>query len=192
VAEGRRCVNIKGFTLQTGIIPVFLTANVKIEKINEVPGDGMKLSIITGAIVALLTGIAITVQSTITSRVGSQIGDIRTGILTNTLGGIVAGALMLVWVLREGPQIWRVPLAVIGVTSLSGILGVLIITGISFSLQRAGVAAGLASVILGQLALSFLIDSLGLGGGEPIPVSASRIAGILVVSLGVYLLLPKG
>jgi len=104
----------------------------------------MRLSIITGALVALLTGIAIAVQSTMTSRVGGIIGDIRTGILTNTLGGIAAGSLMLIWLLREGPEVWKVPPVVIGVTALSGILGVLIITGISFSLQRAGVAAGLA------------------------------------------------
>ncbi|MCJ7715541.1 MAG: hypothetical protein MUO54_03350, partial [Anaerolineales bacterium] len=102
----------------------------------------MRLSIITGALVALLTGIAIAVQSTMTSRVGGIIGDIRTGILTNTMGGIAAGSLMLIWLLREGPEVWKVPHVVIGVTALSGILGVLIITGISFSLQRAGVAAG--------------------------------------------------
>jgi uncharacterized membrane protein YdcZ (DUF606 family) len=65
-------------------------------------------------------------------------------------------------------------------------------TGISFSLQRAGVAAGLASVILGQLALSFVIDALGIGGVEPIPISAARIMGIVVSGFGVYLLLPKG
>jgi transporter family-2 protein len=152
----------------------------------------MKLSIITGALVALLTGIAIAVQSTVTSRVGGIIGDIRTGILTNTMGGIVAGSLMLVWFLREGPQIWKIPPIVIGVTALSGILGVFIITGISFSLQRAGVAAGLASVILGQLALSFIIDALGIGGVEPIPISATRILGIVVAGFGVYLLLPRG
>lgn len=152
----------------------------------------MKLSIITGALVALLTGIAIAVQSTVTSRVGGVIGDIRTGILTNTMGGIVAGSLMLVWFLREGPQVWKIPPIVIGVTALSGILGVFIITGISFSLQRAGVAAGLASVILGQLALSFIIDALGIGGVEPIPISATRILGIVVAGFGVYLLLPKG
>jgi uncharacterized membrane protein YdcZ (DUF606 family) len=69
---------------------------------------------------------------------------------------------------------------------------VLIITGISFSLQRAGVAAGLASVILGQLVISFMVDSLGIGGVEPIPISAARILGILVSGFGVYLLLPKG
>ncbi len=152
----------------------------------------MRLSIITGALVALLTGIAIAVQSTMTSRVGGIIGDIRTGILTNTLGGIAAGSLMLIWLLREGPEVWKVPPVVIGVTALSGMLGVLIITGISFSLQRAGVAAGLASVILGQLVISFIVDSLWIGGVEPIPISATRILGILVSGFGVYLLLPKG
>ena len=152
----------------------------------------MKLSIIIGALVALLTGIAIAAQSAMTSRVGGIIGDIRTGILTNTMGGIVAGSLMLIWLLREGPQVWKVPPVVFGITALSGILGVFIVTGISFSLQRAGVAAGLASVILGQLALSFVIDALGIGGVEPIPISATRILGIVVSGFGVYLLLPKG
>ena len=94
----------------------------------------MRLSIITGALVALLTGIAIAMQSTMTSRVGSIIGDIRTGILTNTMGGIVAGSLMLFWLLREGPEVWKVPPVVIGLTTLSGLLGVLIVTGISFFL----------------------------------------------------------
>lgn len=123
----------------------------------------MKLSILIGALVALLTGIAIAVQSTMTSRVGSLIGDFRTGILTNTMGGIAAGSLMLIWLLREGPETWKVPPIALGITAISGILGILIITGISFSLQRAGIAAGLASVILGQLALSMVIDTVGLG-----------------------------
>ena len=151
----------------------------------------MKLSILTGALVALLTGIAIATQSTLTSRAGSLIGDIRTGILTNTMGGIVAGTMMLVWLLREGPQTWKVPPIVLGITAISGILGVLIITGISFSLQRAGIAAGLASVILGQLILSTIIDTIGLGGADPIPLSPSRIVGLVLAGVGVYLLLPK-
>ena len=151
----------------------------------------MKLSIITGAAVALLTGVAIATQSTITSRVGGGIGDIKTGLLTNTMGGLIAGGLMLVWLLREGPDVWRVPPVVVGATALSGLLGILIISGISFSLQRAGVAAGLASVILGQLVLSAVIDTLGWGGVEPIPLSLTRVAGLFVAGLGVYMVLPK-
>jgi len=99
--------------------------------------------------------------------------------------------LMLVWLLREGPDAWRVPPVVVGATALSGLLGILIISGISFSLQRAGVAAGLASVILGQLVLSAVIDTLGWGGVEPIPLSLTRVAGLFVAGLGVYMVLPK-
>lgn len=151
----------------------------------------MKLSIITGALVALLTGIAIAAQSTMTSRVGAVIGDIRIGLLTNTLGGVAAGSLMLIWLIREGPEIWKIPSTAVGITALSGILGILIITGISFSLQRAGIAAGLASVILGQLILSTIIDTIGLGGAESIPLTGSRILGLMIIGFGVYLLLPK-
>lgn len=151
----------------------------------------MRLSIITGGILASLTGMAIAVQSTISSRMGAQIGDIRTGILTNLMGGLIAGGMMLIWILKEGPASWKVPSLVVGFTALSGFLGILIITGISFSLQRAGVAAGLAGVIFGQLVVSTLIDSLGVGGAEPIPFTLARGFGLLATGLGVYLLLPK-
>ncbi len=151
----------------------------------------MRLSIITGAVIALLTGMAIATQSTITNRVGAVLGDVRTGVLTNSMGGLIAGSMLLIWILREGPEAWRVPLPLIGATAVSGLLGILIITGISFSLQRAGVAAGLASVILGQLLLSTVIDTLGIGGADPIPLTFSRIAGLLLAGGGVYLLLPK-
>lgn len=152
----------------------------------------MRLSVISGAVLALLTGVAIAVQSTISSRVGGQIGDIRTGILTNLMGGIIAGSVMLVWLLKDGPADWKLPSPVIGLTMISGLLGVLIITGISFSLQRAGIAAGIAGVIFGQLILSTLIDSLGIGGVEAIPFNYARGSGLLAIGLGVYLLLPKG
>ena len=152
----------------------------------------MRLSIITGAGLAALTGMAIAVQSTISSRIGAQIGDIRTGILTNLMGGLIAGGMMLIWLLKEGPESWKLTPIVVGFTALAGFLGILIITGISFSLQRAGVAAGLASVIFGQLVLSTLIDSLGIGGADPIPFTLIRGIGLVVTGLGVYLLLPKG
>ena len=98
---------------------------------------------------------------------------------------------MLVWLLRDGPEAWKVPPVLIGATALSGLLGILIITGISFSLQRAGVAAGLAGVIFGQLVLSTMIDLIGIGGVEPIPLTWMRVLGLLAMGVGVYLLLPK-
>jgi transporter family-2 protein len=151
----------------------------------------MKTSIISGTLVALLTGLAIGTQATISSRAGSLIGEIRTGMLSNFLGGIAAGVLLLAVWLRGTPQALKVPWTIIAVLMFSGTLGIFIITGISFSLQRAGIAAGLAAIILGQLLFSFLIDSFGIGGVEPIPVSLQRLMGIVITALGVYLLLPK-
>ena len=151
----------------------------------------MKITIIVGAIGALFTGVAIGIQSTITSRAGSIIGDIRTGLLTNFIGGLIAGAIILLLFLREGQQSWRVPGILIGFVALSGLLGIFIITGISFSLQRAGIAAGLATVILGQLIVSTVADTFGIGGVEAIPLSSQRILGLLVMGFGVFLLLPR-
>ncbi len=152
----------------------------------------MKTTIIIGAVGALLTGIAIGIQSTITSRLGSIIGDIKISLLTNFLGGVIAGLIVLFLFLRDGPGSWKIAGNVFGFICLSGLLGIAIVTGISFSLQRAGIAAGLATVILGQLALSIIVDAHGIGGVETIPLSFQRIMGLLVIGIGVLLILPRG
>jgi transporter family-2 protein len=151
----------------------------------------LSTKILLGAFGALATGLAIGVQSTITSRAGSMIGDIRTGLLTNFLGGIIAGGLVGLVIVREGSQSWNIPRSALGLVAISGLLGIFIITGISFSLQRAGVAAGLATVILGQMVVSIIVDSFGIGGAESIPLTAQRVSGIFVLGLAVYLLLPR-
>ena len=151
----------------------------------------MNSTIILGALGALLTGIAISIQSTISSRAGALIGDVRTGLLTNFIGGLIAGILVLVLLPREGVQQWKVSGSILSFIALSGLLGIFIITGISFSLQRTGVAAGLATIILGQLILSVVIDRLGIGAAGVIPISPERILGLIVIAGGVYLLLPR-
>jgi len=151
----------------------------------------LNIAILIGAFGALLTGMAISIQSTITSRAGAILGDVRTGLLTNFLGGMLAGILVLIFLLKEGGQAWRVPGNILPYIAFSGFLGIFIITGISFSLQRAGVAAGLATVILGQLILSVVVDRMGIGGVEVIPISGQRILGLVIMAVGVYMLLPR-
>jgi transporter family-2 protein len=151
----------------------------------------LKITILVGAMGALFTGVAIGVQSTIASRAGSMIGDVRTGLFTNFFGGMIAGAILLLIFLREGQQTWSVPGTAIIFVASAGLLGIFIITGVSFSLQRAGVAAGLATLILGQLIVSTVVDTFGIGGVETIPLSPQRILGLLVMGIGVFLLLPR-
>ncbi|MCK5319232.1 MAG: hypothetical protein KAJ55_15070, partial [Anaerolineales bacterium] len=62
----------------------------------------MRAAIIVGAIGALATGVAIGIQATLTSRAGGIIGNIRTGLLTNFLGGAIAGVVILILLLQQG------------------------------------------------------------------------------------------
>ncbi len=146
---------------------------------------------IVGAFAALATGVAIGIQATLTSRAGGIIGNIRTGLLTNFLGGAIAGVAVLVLFFLHGSGAWKMPINAVGMVAVSGTLGVLIITGISFSLQRAGVAAGLATIILGQLIVSIIVDTRGIGNVEPIPLTIPRIGGLFVMAIAVYLLMPR-
>lgn len=142
--------------------------------------------------VALFSGLAIGLQVTLNSLTGRVIGARNTGLLVNASGGLIALLLILVLTLtRQGiawSQITSLTWAQVG---LAGLLGIGIIMGISFAMPRVGVAAGLASVLLGQLMFAIVVDTLGWGGGTPIPLSLSRLAGLLLVLIGAWLLLPK-
>jgi uncharacterized membrane protein YdcZ (DUF606 family) len=70
-------------------------------------------------------------------------------------------------------------------------LGILIVIGVAFSLRYVGVTAGAAAIIMGQLLISTIVDATGLSGQTPIPISWQRFAGLLVMGLAVFLLLPR-
>lgn len=151
----------------------------------------MNRDVLIGVAGALVTGSAIGIQATFSGRVGSLIGNFQTGILTNLVGGIAAGVILAGILSARGAGILQLTQREVIMLIASGVLGIFIITGISFSMQRAGVAAGLATVILGQMVISTLVDSLGVGSVEPIPLSFSRVLGLALMSVSVYLLVPK-
>ncbi|PKO18992.1 MAG: hypothetical protein CVU39_00130 [Chloroflexi bacterium HGW-Chloroflexi-10] len=151
----------------------------------------MKNTILIGLLAALTTGVLIGVQATFSNRGGQIIGPIRTGVLTNLGSGIFALifiAITLVWRTLE----WRnLPQPTLTMLIFSGGLGVLIVIGAAFAMGTVGVTAGMASLILGQLLISTIVDAAGWGGQAPIPVTFQRIAGLLVMAVAVYLLVPR-
>lgn len=151
----------------------------------------MKNTILIGTIVALVTGILIATQATLSSRGGNLIGPVRTGILTNLGSGIFALIFMLVTIIWRTLEWRNIPQATIGTLLFSGGLGILIVIGVSFSLWFTGVTAGTAAIILGQLLVSTIVDATGFSGQAPIPLSWQRVAGLLVMGVAVFLLLPK-
>ena len=148
-------------------------------------------TVLIGAIAALITGMAIGMQATLTSRAGSIIGSVKTGLMTNLIGGSIAGVIILILLISKGTAAWKIPATPLLLMTTAGLLGVLIVTGVSFSLQKVGITAGLATIIMGQMLLSIIIDTKGIGGVEPISLSFQRIAGLLLLGVSIFLLLPK-
>lgn len=156
-------------------------------------------------LVALATGAAIATQSTLSGKAGALIGPVRTGLLINAAGGSMALLVLAGLLLVYGREFFGTPLfgsvdgpkgaisnSVFLITAAAGFLGILIIVGISFAVQAAGITAGLSAVILAQLVVGMVIDSSGFASVGVIAADPRRIIGVLVMALGVYLLVPKG
>lgn len=151
----------------------------------------MKNVVFLGVAGALLTGILIGIQSSLSNRTGQLIGPVKTGLLTNALGGGVALLALLVALAARWLD-WEIPPRQASVMLIaSGTLGVFIIMGVSFSLRYTGVVAGLGTIILGQMLVSSLVDALGWLGLQRIPFTWQRGLGLALLGLSIYLLLPR-
>ena len=151
----------------------------------------MKNAIILGGITAFATGLAISVQSYLSGKAGGLVGPIKTGLWTNFLGGVLAGAIIIAIKLLSKDTGSAIPANILFMILISGALGIVIIMGIAFSIDLAGVAAGSAAVFLGQMFLGVIADSMGWGGAEPIPLDFRRLIGLIILAIVAYLLLPR-
>jgi transporter family-2 protein len=153
----------------------------------------MQKSILQALAIALVSGLAVGVQSTLNGVAGRLTGAVLTGLLVNAGAGAASGLFLVVFFAREGPAALlaiRAPTA--GIILAAGLLGIGIISGIAYALPRIGVAAGLSAVIAGQMAVGVVVDTFGFGGGQAIPLNWARIGGVGLLALGTWFILPKG
>ena len=151
----------------------------------------IKNVIIIGGLGAFATGIAISLQSYLSGRAGNLVGPIKTGLWTNFLGGTLAGLIILTVQFLGKDTNNPLTKNALGMILISGALGIIIITGIAFSINLTGVTAGVAAVFLGQMVLSVIIDTMGWGVLDPIPLDSRRIIGLVIMGISVVLLLPR-
>jgi bacterial/archaeal transporter family-2 protein len=74
---------------------------------------------------------------------------------------------------------------------LGGVFGAFVVLTITVTAPRLGVAAVVALLIAGQLAMGALIDRFGWFGVEQVPLHWPRIVGVLLLAVGALLALRK-
>jgi transporter family-2 protein len=134
-------------------------------------------------LVGLAGGIAVGLQSPLASMITQRIG-VFGSIFIIHLGGAVFYLIPLIIVGGGRLGQWRtVPWYALG----AGLFGLVVIAAISFTIPRVGVASAITSVVAGQILISALLDHFGLLGAATRPLDPTRLLGLAVVMLGVWL-----
>jgi transporter family-2 protein len=68
-------------------------------------------------------------------------------------------------------------------------MGLILIAAIGFSVPRLGLVPAFTILVAAQFATAALIDQFGLFGAEIRPITLSRISGMLVMFLGIWLVI---
>ena len=122
-------------------------------------------------------------------RFGARIGSFEAFAFASLLTAAIAVATLLV-----------VRRSVAGLTDsvetpawmwLGGIFGAFVVLTITVTAPRIGVAAVVALLIAGQLAMGALIDRFGWFGVDRVPLGAVRLLGIALLAAGTALVLRK-
>jgi transporter family-2 protein len=141
------------------------------------------------ATLALLAGLAGSVQAAVMGRFGERVGIVEALVWVTLLSaGIAFGALLVV---RRGVgdlgDAWSAPKWL----WLGAALGTFVVFTITVASPRIGTAATIGLLVAGQLAAGAVIDRYGLFGFERIGLSWPRALGLALLAAGAALTLKR-
>ncbi|WP_260291704.1 DMT family transporter [Sedimenticola hydrogenitrophicus] len=133
--------------------------------------------------VAVIGGIAVALQAQLMALLDRGMGTLESVFITYGGGGLLIGLTMLF--LRGGNlSIWH---TIPWYAYLSGAAGLIIVASIGFSVPRLGLVTAFTLLIAAQFIVGALLDHFGLLGAEVRELDLRKIAGMLIMLLGVWL-----
>lgn len=140
--------------------------------------------------VALVSGVALACQVGVNSELRRRAGD---PLLAAFLSFLIGGVLLGVVVALRRPA-WPSPGLAAGWpwwAWLGGVLGAGYVTAAAALAHRVGAAGWLATVVAGQILASLALDHFGWVGFAPVPLTPRRLAGAILLVVGVALVLRR-
>lgn len=134
-------------------------------------------------LIGLAGGIAVGLQSPMASMLTQRLGIFESIFIVHIGGALLALIPILIYSGGTLGQ-WRsVPWYVLG----AGIFGLVVIGAVSYMIPRIGVAAAITCIVAGQLLVSTILDHFGLLGVATRSLDLTRLFGLAVVLVGVWL-----
>ncbi len=138
---------------------------------------------------ATIAGLAGSVQVAVMGRFGGRIGVLEA--LSFSTAVQLAFSLVLLFGVRQGigglAHVSRTPAWM----WIGGLMGLTVVTSITFAQPRIGATATIGILIAGQLVMGAVIDRYGLFGVQQIAISPVRGIGIVLLGIGAALSLVR-
>ncbi len=139
--------------------------------------------LLKGIVFSLLAGIFITLQGIFNTNVSQKAGLWLTTTLVHGIGFI--GSVIIFLLVKDGNV--KHLLEVNKVYLFGGLLGVIIVYSVMQGIVNVGPVFSVSVLLISQLLLSLVINTFGLFGIEPVPLSLNKIIGVLVMISGVLI-----
>jgi transporter family-2 protein len=140
-------------------------------------------SILLIVLIGLAGGVAVGLQSPMASMITQRLGIFESVFIVHVGGALIALIPLLFYGGGKLGQ-WRsVPWYTLG----AGVFGLVVIAAISYMIPRVGVAASIITVVTGQLLVGVILDHYGLLEATIRPLDVTRVIGLVVMLVGVWL-----
>ncbi len=133
--------------------------------------------------IGLLGGMAVGVQAPLSSMITQRLGVMESVFIVH-IGGALAALVPLIYFGGGKLGNWR---SVPWYALAAGVFGLVVIFSMSYMIPRIGVATAIIILLAGQLVIGTLLDHFGLLGASVRPIDGTRVIGLSVVLLGVWL-----
>ena len=140
-------------------------------------------SILLIILIGLAGGVAVGLQSPLASMITQRLGMFESVFIVHVGGAIIALIPLLFYGGGRLAQWQSLPWYAL----TAGIFGLIVIGAISYMIPRIGVAGAITTIVAGQLLVSVVLDHFGLLGALSRPLDPTRVIGLAVVLLGVWL-----
>ena len=141
-----------------------------------------------GAVVlTALVGGLVAMQAPFNARLGDAVGDLQAAFLSFLIG--TAALLLLAAVARGGLGSLAGARHVAWYYLTGGVLGGILVIATLITVRSLGAGGVTAALIAGQLAVSVVVDHFGWLGVERSPVTVTKVAGVLLLGAGTYLVI---
>lgn len=143
-----------------------------------------------GVIVAGVTGMLFGGITTMEGYVSRSVGAINASLIEHAFAAMVA-VPAVIFLFMRGTLTWEGTKSILPISAVAGLMVIVGVAGVAYAMPRVGVAAGNMAMLFGQMAVAVVIDMIGVGGYDKVPLTLPRILGLVLMVVGVYLVLPR-